>query len=471
MIDLRRFGIGEGVLLVLVLAAAAGARGWYLWACADSGHQAAPLQVQDSQPVLPGWPERRGRQPPTEQDVLVHNLTEHRWFGTVAPLAGAEEQTAHVTPGYPWLLSLLERVPFDLGPVDRAVRWIQALLGTLAAGFYFLFARRAFRSRLVATLAGLLCAGHPFWVFNTAEIDDGVVSSFLLAACLLLGARGSQAGGPLTSLLYGLGLAGLALVRAALLPFAFVAVLWFLLRCRAVKLGWLYALLAFLGFAIGLTPWTLRNWQVFGDVFPIVNSAYLHLWIGNNPLATGGPLPEATLREALSEETTRELEGLDQKARYGQLAGRVADEVRTWPAEALQRRLWAGLYFFFGEEWFKEQRLARPDSTLAAQMPEWLALSYPVLLAGALLGMLLLGVLGWRWTYGWRRSAMPAALAVMWVPLPYLLSHAGALSGPRLPLDGVLLCYAAFALVYLVPGFGRNLRLGEEAFHEEEKPI
>jgi hypothetical protein len=74
--------------------------------------------------------------------------------------------------------------------------------------------------------------------------------------------------------------------------------------------------------------------------------------------------------------------------------------------------------------------------------------------------MLALGVLGWRWTYGWRWESMPSSLAVLWVPVPYLLSHAAALSGPRLPLDGVLLSYAAFALVCLVPGYGGNLLAG-----------
>ena len=58
---------------------------------------------------------------------------------------------------------------------------------------------------------------------------------------------------------------------------------------------------------------------------------------------------------------------------------------------------------------------------------------------------------------------MPASLAVFWIPLPYLLSHAELLSGPRLPLDGVLLCYSAFALLCLVPGLGKQLRRGSLA--------
>ena len=74
-----------------------------------------------------------------------------------------------------------------------------------------------------------------------------------------------------------------------------------------------------------------------------------------------------------------------------------------------------------------------------------------------------LAFLGWRWTSSWRHLARPSALAVVWIPLPYILSHAESLSGPRLPLDGVLLCYAAFALCCLVPGFNRHLFRGPNA--------
>src|SRR5262249_13818944 len=96
----------------------------------------------------------------------------------------------------------------------------------------------------------------------------------------------------------------------------------------------------------------------------------------------------------------------------------------------------------------------------------WLTQCYPALFYGSLLGMLLLGVLGWRWTYGWRREAMPTSLAGVWIPLPYILSHAQALSGPRLPVDGILLCYAAFALVAIFTPGGRQLFRGAPARSE-----
>jgi hypothetical protein len=359
-------------------------------------------------------------------------------------------------------------LPINLGPADRAVRWAQCGLGSLTAGLYGLFAWAAFRSRLVTALAGFLGALHPFGIVSTAEIDDGVLAAFLLAAALFLGASAGQWGGAATALLYGLTLAGVALVRAALLPFAFVALLWFLLRCRRLRGGWLGALVAFLGFLIGTAPWTLRNHQAFGDFLPIVSSTYLHLWMGYNPDATGGPQSEQAMLHALAKARSEDVQTIaeelaridNQKERYARLSRDVLEEVRNRPADALRRRLRAGLCFLLGERWLKHGELAERGPAAEAELPSWLAASYEAILQGALLGMLLLGALGWRWTYAWRFEAAPAALAAVWVPLPYLLSHAAALSGPRLPFDGVFLIYAAFALACLVPGVGGRLRRG-----------
>jgi 4-amino-4-deoxy-L-arabinose transferase-like glycosyltransferase len=467
MLDIRRFTLADFLVLLLVLAAAAGARAGYLTACADGGRTEGPLRVQEAGPPLTDFTpseEVRGYPRPTDLDTLIDNVHRHLWFGNLAPFASHEEQTAHASPGYPWLVGLLGRgLDASLGPgrLDSAVRWLQAGLGTLTAGLYFLFARRAFRSRGVATLAGLFAAFHPFWVIATATVNDGVLASFLLALALSSGARASQTGGPFSSLLYGLTLAGLALVRAALLPFAFVALLWFLLRSRSLMGGWLPALLGFLGFVIGLAPWTVRNVQVFGEPIPVVDSAYLHLWVGNNPHATGGPANEAMLHA--DPQLAADLRKVNaQPQRYARLGRLVAEEVRKDPAAAAQRRLRAAVMFLFGERWLQNGGLADVTPEGERSMPD-LARSYPLVLPATLLVLLALGFLGWRWSYGWRAWSMPAALAMVWVPLPYLVGHAGLLSGPRLPLDGVLICYAAFALVGLLPGAGRRLREAQGA--------
>lgn len=448
---MTRFRLEDVVLLLLTVALAAGARVGYLIRYTDNAANAGPLQVQEA-----------------EAETLIQNLKEHHWFGAMAPLATGEERTASTSPGYPWLLAGLSRLPLETSALGPLVRWLQCGLGAATAGLYFLFARRAFRNRVVAALSGLCCALHPFWIVNTAALNDGVLATFLLGASIFLGTRAGHVGGALTSLLYGLALAALALVRAALLPFAVVALLWFLWRGRALANGWQAALLAFLGFITALAPWALRNYEAFHDVFPIVDSTYLHLWMGNNPRATGGPLPEQDLLETLAERrgeevnVTAELLGkTGEPERYRALAAPVLEEIERDPLATVQRRLRAGVCFFFGEDWLTQGKLWRDtpptveDGTLAPNGP------YPLLLTGSLLGMLLLGVLGWRWTYAWRHEAMPSSLAVFWIPLPYILGHAEALSGPRLPLDGVLLCYAAFALCCLLPRLSRKLLAGQ----------
>ncbi len=473
MAQKSQFGIADILLVGLILALAAGLRTGYLVRCADNASQAGAFQVQDSPPPLhdvPSGTTFRAQSAPTELDALVENLSTSRWFGSLAPFAPREEKTAHTAPGYPWLLSLLSPLTRG-GDLDLLVRWLQCGLGTLTVGCYYLLALRVFGSRTVACFTGILCACHPFWILNTAAINDGVLTTFLLAFCCLMGARASATSGPFASFLFGLTLAGLSLVRAAMLPFAFVALLWFLLRSRKLERGWLCGLLAFLGMANGLAPWTLRNFQTFNEPVPIVNTAFLHLWMGSNALANGGPQSEEQLLEALVKqrrekdaanastvETLRkELESkTSQSERYRTFARPVGEAIRAHPGRFLENRLQAAICFLLGEQWLAERRMARRTAS-ADELPRWMVRYHEAILQGTVLLMLGLGLLGWRWTARWQHDAMPTVLALIWVPLPYVLTHAEVLSGPRLPLDGILLLYTAFALGCLCPGLARYL--------------
>lgn len=455
MAELRRFTTLDLALLLAVVAGAAGARAGYVMTCADGARNSGPLRVTDAPPPLRDFHDpdgtMRGSPRPTDQDALIHNVMEHQWFGSLAPLAAREEQTAHVSPGYPYLVGLLGTV-VGADSLDSTVRWAQVGLGALTAGFYFLFARRAFRSLAVGVIAGALAALHPFWVVNVASIDDGTLASFALAACLLLASYAGEDGGLVPSLLLGLALAGVALVRAALLPFSFAVLVWFLLRTRGLPRGWLSALLAFLGFANGLAPWTVRNYQAFNEPVPVSSSAYLHLWVGNNPHATGGPATEAMWRSLEGEgKLGAELRQTPhQPSRYARLGREAISEVRDDPVPAVRRRMMAALYFLFGQQGVQSGTFAE-EAPGGPAMPDWLRDAYPMATQAALAGLLVLALFGWRWSYGWRWESFPLVLAAVWVPLPYVLTHAAGLSGPRLPFDGVLLTFAAFAIGCLLP--------------------
>jgi hypothetical protein len=150
------------------------------------------------------------------------------------------------------------------------------------------------------------------------------------------------------------------------------------------------------------------------------------------------------------------------------LAHDVKEEVTTQPLATIKRRLWAALFFAVGEAFIKEGALSRPAESPVPSSASSCDLG-ELMLAGALLGMLLFALLGWRWSYPWRRQAPLASLAVLWLPLPYLLTHAEYLSGPRLPLDGILLCYTAFAVASFIPGLGAVLAHGPDESAAKKK--
>jgi 4-amino-4-deoxy-L-arabinose transferase-like glycosyltransferase len=432
----------EVLLLVLIVAVAALARFGYVALATDYGQAAAALEVQ-------------GTSPPAD---LVANLREHDWFGSMAPLSDAAEATAHVAPGYAYALAQVHS--FDW-PADAVVRWAQAGLGVLTVVFLFFFVRRAFFNSIAALAAGLLAAVHPFWIINTAELSDGTLTTFLVAAALALGTRGTQAGDAFTSLLFGLSLGGLAMTRAALVPFTVVGLLWFLWQCRDLRQGWFHAILAFLGFANGLAPWAVRNYREFEEPVPVVDTAYLHLWIGNNPQATGGPMDEATLRESLAPGRLEYLlEEPNQAKRYAHLGYDALGEIAGNPGATAARRWGAAIRFVVGDHWLQSRRMswdaAERSAVNVAAAPDWLGVDVEAVLQGFLLVLAILGLLGWRFSFAWKRQVRLATLALVWIPLPYLLTHAEELSGPRLPWDACLIVFAAYGLAALAPGTGKS---------------
>jgi hypothetical protein len=440
------FGLRDLLLANIVFAIAGTVRAGYVLACLQEPQQPPPIQVQDAATAITL---NRGDDPakfqPTDADTLVDNIAQSSWFGGRAPLATEEEVTAHVAPGYPYLVAYISRWLADADKATKAIIWAQCALGAVTAVLCFLFARIAFGSTLIGLLAGLLAAIHPFWIVNVAELQDGPLICFLLAGCLFLGTAADKHGSPLASLLFGGALAALALVRAALLPFSIVGFLWFLPRCMKLHRGWLCGLLAFLGFGNGLAPWTVRNFQVFGEVVPMVDCLPLHLWMGNNAKARGAAQDEKTLESTFSAERLQMLLAESQQARrYRMLWEDVANSAKTDIAGTLEKRLRSGVAFTVGADWAGGGSLSRdtPRDDMPSHITEWA----PVALRAMLLCILGLGLVGWRWSCGWNRDINLASLAMLWIPLPYILSHAEQFSGPRLPLDAVLLCYSAFTL-------------------------
>jgi hypothetical protein len=496
----RRSFFISAALAVLVLVVALACRFHYIQEFGfDSSRGDAVLQVQGRSPIAKSPAS-------TDLDCLEFNLIEkgpRQGFECPAPLSprktvkekdndGSDvevdepvyEPTAHRAPLYAYFRWLLWTINYDFPAKEAkqqaagaeparttfpAPKWFDAtppavyrlaqmVLGSLTCMLYFVIALRAFgANRLLALLVGLATAAYPFWVINTAEIEDGTLAAFFLAWALALGIRIGQKGGVIRSYLFGLALAGLALTRAALLPFTIIAELWFFVRCRRVPAGGLCAILVVLGYATGLAPWFLRTYEALGEPVPIATTSWYHLWVGNNPLADGSAftwsmtkkldLDSPGLLKTISE--TRQVD------RYQLLAPIVMQEIETHPGETFKRRVKAALQFYLGVNKFQQSPMfARAEGKAS---PSWLR----PLLIGTLATMYFFALFGWRWSYGWKSRTTLLTLALIWIPLPYILSHAGPLHDSRLPLDGVFVTMAVVGLFGMIPLIGTRLLAGE----------
>jgi 4-amino-4-deoxy-L-arabinose transferase-like glycosyltransferase len=462
-------------LCILVLAVAA--RFFYVTEYGfDSGRPAEAWLVQGRERIVI---------PPavTAQDLMANNLKSQgipAGFRTVNPLGPKtvtpppadskqpprteyqQEPTADVAPLYPLFRAGIEigreklHDYLEITP-NAAVRMVQIGVASLTCVLYFVIALRAFGTNyFLAILVGIATSVYPFWVINTAELEDGTLTSFLLALSLALGVKIGQKGGPIRSLLFGVALAALALTRASLLPLAVVAQLWFFLRCRRVPNGGLCAIVTVLGFAAGLAPWVVWSMQAHGKPIPIASSGFYHLWVGNNAKSTGG-VHEPIMDKQLPTELVSKMEQTPPADRYDLLAPVVLEEITEHPAETVKRRVKSLGQFVFGATDPRQPIVVSEIPELP--VPTWVR----NVLIFTLLGVLFFALLGWRWAYGWRRHSAPLTLAVYWLPLPYLLSHAGTLHSARLPLDGVLIVLAMVGVMGLIPGVGARLLAGEDA--------
>ena len=173
------------------------------------------------------------------------------------------------------------------GDSFRVVMLTGMVLWVIAVGLLYAFATRM-GGRLAGTVAGLLIALNPDLVpFVLRAASENLVVPLLLLVALLLQRRRGEGYALSTAALAGafLGLTILVRSTALLLP-PFLG-LWMWLSTRRRGHAFLAGVLFVAAAYFIVSPWVVRNVVVMKTFAVSTNGGYT-LWLGDNPLATGG---------------------------------------------------------------------------------------------------------------------------------------------------------------------------------------
>ena len=231
----------------------------------------------------------------------------------------------------------------------------------------------------------------------------------------------------------------------SLFPFFAGWALWQSHRSSSSRMKFSAAML--LVFAIGLVPWTVRNYRVFGKFIPLRSNFGLELWLGNNP-----NVPD-TWSPWLHPDDDK-----DEWAKYkrmGEMAFMAEKEheafafMRTHPADTLN--------FTFRR--FVETWLAVTDS------PADIWGRSPLYLKAFFALNVLLSLFSWLGAMFANRNRLPEAAPFVMVllifPLVFYMTHSSLRY--RFPMDPIMIVLSAYGVAHLVSLLRRRLSRVPEA--------
>ena len=272
---------------------------------------------------------------------LATNLAAGRGIG----LEGGDRAVR--VPGYALFLALL---------AGKNYLWIvipQALLGAGTVMCAYWIGKELFGVQ-VATLAGILTALYPYYVFNDTSLHETSLYTFLTALSVFLLLRARRVAAVIQWTLAGLVLGAAVLTSEMLVPFAAGALVWILFGEGSLhrKFDRLVAVAAPLCLLIGL--WAARNYMTLGS--PVMTSSFgRQLWDANNP-KTFSHYPEDNFDRSsedalmsLTPEERQDVDGIsDEVLKSNWFEDKALDYMTAHPAETL---LAAGRKIVAGVSW------------------------------------------------------------------------------------------------------------------------
>ncbi|HYL95720.1 MAG TPA: glycosyltransferase family 39 protein [Terriglobales bacterium] len=209
--------------------------------------------------------------------------------GFRSPFCAACGPTAWVGPIYPLLLAGIFKVFGTYTNLSAFVSLaVNSLFGAVNALVIFQIARDIF-DRRVALISSWAWAVLPYAIFwPTHWIWDTSLSALLLSTAFLLTLRLEGETDWRKWFGFGLFWAVIALTNAALLSFLPVSVGWLYWHLRQRPVGRTFAVAALvIAFALGISPWVVRNYLAFGSFVPLRSDLGEELYAGNHEGSNG----------------------------------------------------------------------------------------------------------------------------------------------------------------------------------------
>jgi 4-amino-4-deoxy-L-arabinose transferase-like glycosyltransferase len=209
--------------------------------------------------------------------------------GFSSPFGKPTGATAWVAPVYPFLLAAIYKIFGVLSPAaGRVVIGFQVLVSALTC-LPIVRLGEALGNRRVGIWAGWAWACFPYFALvPVVFIWDTTLSAFLLV-CLLLATARLRPARTGDWALVGAFWAFAALTNPALLAILPVCLGWLWWRMPGRNLTPVLSRTAvlLLVLALGIAPWTWRNWKAFHTFVPLRSSFGEVLWLGNHPGGRG----------------------------------------------------------------------------------------------------------------------------------------------------------------------------------------
>lgn len=376
------------------------------------------LYLGDQVTVLPGIQDQ------VSYDALARSLLDGRGYSFTEkwyPFTPANTPTAHWSFIYPPYLAAVYAI---VGYHPLVARLVQgAVGGILISLLIYLIGRR-----VVDEMTGLVGAGlaavYGYFIYYNVALMTETFFIVLVLLTLYMSIEIKENPKPIRWLGLGLALGLAALLRQTILIFIPFLLLWLFWELRNRGVRWWYFAVPVVVIILMITPWTLRNYQVFGKFLLLNSNAGYALFASNNPKlgtdwrndAVVVPLPE-------------ELKGQNEAQLDRALTKQGIEFIITDPERYLWLTLDKTLEFF----WFWPSSESSRISNLNR------VLSFGLYLPFMVLG-LILSISRWR-------SFLPLYLFIVIHTSIHLLSWPAPRY--RLSVDAVSMVFAALALLEL----------------------